>query len=170
LLYICDPILGDDPGGLYIDIAAAEALRAKLVRIADVLTPNRFELAWLAGIKVRSAKDAVSAARRLSAQKIIATSIPSGSAGLATVLVDDSAALVTTVRKMERVPHGTGDLFAGLFAAKLLQGAANSDALGYAVGGVQHALNVSRDSDRLLLPLIDWKSGFAQPQIESLAC
>jgi pyridoxine kinase len=169
LLYICDPILGDDPGGLYIDIAAAEALRAKLVRIADVLTPNRFELAWLAGIKVRSIKDAVSAARRLSAQKIIATSIPSRSAELAIVLVNDGAALVTAVRKMESVPHGTGDLFAGLLAAKLLQGAANSDALGYAVGGVKHALDVSRDSDRLLLPLIDWKGGIKQPRVECLA-
>jgi pyridoxine kinase len=169
LLYICDPILGDDPGGLYIDITAAEALRAKLVRIADVLTPNRFELAWLAGIKVRSAKDAISAARRLTAQKIIATSIPSGSAELATILVDDSAALVTAVRKMDRVPHGTGDLFAGLLAAKLLQGAVDSDALGYAVGGVKHALDVSRDSDRLLLPLIDWKSGIEQPRVECLA-
>jgi pyridoxine kinase len=92
-----------------------------------------------------------------------------GSSDLATVLVDGDAAFAAAVQKIDRVPHGTGDLFAGLLAAKLLQGVANSDALGYAVGGVKHALDVSRESDRLLLPLIDWKNGIEQPRIECLA-
>ena len=49
LLYGCDPILGDEPGGLYIAEDAADALRDTLVPLADLVTPNRFELGWLSG-------------------------------------------------------------------------------------------------------------------------
>ncbi|MFN0218366.1 MAG: hypothetical protein ACKVP4_06085 [Hyphomicrobium sp.] len=41
-LVLVDPIMGDDPGGLYVDEASAAALAVDLVPIADVLTPNRF--------------------------------------------------------------------------------------------------------------------------------
>ncbi len=86
VLYVCDPILGDDPEGLYIDAAAAVAVRDKLLPIADVLTPNRFELSWLAGIEVRSVEDATRAALALARPIIAATSIPAGPAELANVL------------------------------------------------------------------------------------
>ena len=49
LKVLCDPVVGDDPKGLYIDPAAAAAIRVTLVPIADIITPNRFELAWLTG-------------------------------------------------------------------------------------------------------------------------
>ena len=51
-LVVVDPILGDDPGGLYLDKPVAYAIRDELVPLADVLTPNRFELAWLTGRSV----------------------------------------------------------------------------------------------------------------------
>ena len=45
--YLCDPVLGDDPHGLYIDEAAAKAIRDRLIPIADIATPNRFEQSFL---------------------------------------------------------------------------------------------------------------------------
>src|SRR5262245_30510266 len=61
LLYCCDPILGDEPDGLYIAKDAAEALRAALLPLADFVTPNRFELGWLAGREISSGADALAA-------------------------------------------------------------------------------------------------------------
>jgi pyridoxine kinase len=49
LLYVCDPVLGDDDPGLYVPEEVARAIGSRLVPLADVITPNRFELAWLAG-------------------------------------------------------------------------------------------------------------------------
>jgi len=169
VVYVCDPILGDDPVGLYIDDAAAVAVRDTLVPVADVLTPNRFELAWLSGVDVQSVQDAVSAARILARPKLAATSIPSGRAELANLLFTERGVLVGKVEKLDRVPHGTGDLFAGLLTAELLQGAPDAAALGRAAGGVKHALDISRDSDRLLLSMMDWTHGIEPARIESLS-
>jgi pyridoxine kinase len=43
---VLDPILGDEPKGLYVPEDAAIAVRDKL---ACILTPDRFELGWLTG-------------------------------------------------------------------------------------------------------------------------
>ena len=168
-LYVCDPIFGDDPHGLYIEADAANAVRERLVPAADVLTPNRFELAWLSGIDVQSVKDAVSAARVLARPKLAATSIPSGPAELANVLVAEERVFVAKVEKMDRVPHGTGDLFAGFLTAELLNGPPDAMVLGRAAGGVKHALDVSRGRDRLLLSLMDWINGIEPTHVESLS-
>ncbi|MGC9419866.1 MAG: bifunctional hydroxymethylpyrimidine kinase/phosphomethylpyrimidine kinase, partial [Rhodovulum sp.] len=48
---VVDPVLGDDPDGRYIAADAARALRDRLVPLADILTPNRFELGWLTGLR-----------------------------------------------------------------------------------------------------------------------
>src|SRR5690606_10779249 len=97
---------------------AAKAVRDALVPIADVLTPNRFELAWLSGIEVQDIATAISAARHLARPKLIATSIPAAAGELANILVTGKNALLCKVDKMRDVPHGTGDLFAGALAGE----------------------------------------------------
>jgi pyridoxine kinase len=169
LLYICDPILGDDPRGLYIDAEAANAIRDRLVPIADVLMPNRYELAWLSGRAVQSVEQAISSARHLARPKLVATSIAAGPNELANVCVGENGVCISKVAKIDHVPHGTGDLFAGLLTAALLQGASDARALGHAVGGVRHALTVSRGSDRLLLSLMNAPETIAPAPVESLA-
>jgi pyridoxine kinase len=156
LLYICDPILGDDPGGLYIDAPAAAAVRDALAPLADVLTPNRFELEWLTRTKVESPDDAAQAVLQLERSIVAATSIPAGPDDLANVLVNGGNVLVDTVRKLPDIPHGTGDLFAGFLTARLLLGASVTDAWKHAIQGVSYGLEASRGSDRIMLPLIDW--------------
>jgi pyridoxine kinase len=156
IVYICDPILGDDPDGLYIDAVAAAVVRDSLVPLADVLTPNRFELEWLSRREVRSVEEATEAALRLERPVIAATSIPAEENELANVLVNSGNVLVSNVKKMTDVPHGTGDLFAGFFTARLLRGASITDAWTHGIQGVGYGVEASHGSDRLMLPLIDW--------------
>ncbi len=52
------PIIGDEPAGIYVDEAAASAVRDQLVPLADIVTPNAFELGWLSG---RAISDGASA-------------------------------------------------------------------------------------------------------------
>ena len=47
-IYLCDPVIGDG-GKLYVDQGIAEAIRDRLLPLADAATPNAFECAWLAG-------------------------------------------------------------------------------------------------------------------------
>ncbi|RUP08404.1 pyridoxal kinase [Hyphomicrobium sp.] len=168
IAYVCDPIFGDDPNGHYIDEKAAVATRDLLVPLADVLTPNRFELSWLSGLDVRSPPDAVEAIGRLGRPLVAGTSIPDGPSRLATVLVTGKQAYIGTVDKWNDVPHGTGDVFAGCLTAKLMHGHSPEDALAYAIAGVRRALEVSRGHDRLLPHLVDWKNGISPVAIEAL--
>jgi pyridoxine kinase len=117
LPYICDPVIGDDPKGVYIDPAAAAAIRDRLLPLADVLTPNRFELAWLSGLPVATSAEAVTAARALGRPLVIATSTPEATGDiLANLAVTRRDVTTVRVAKRARVAHGTGDMLSALVA------------------------------------------------------
>jgi pyridoxine kinase len=67
LPYLCDPVIGDWPKGIYIDQAAAHAIRGQLLPLATMLTPNAFELGWLTGLPVSDLATAMAAIRCLPA-------------------------------------------------------------------------------------------------------
>jgi pyridoxine kinase len=157
LVYMCDPILGDDEPGLYIPHEVAQAVRSRLVAMADIVTPNRFELAWLAGAEVTGPVLAVQSARGL-APLCLVTSIPLPGARLATMLIgSDTAWLVETCRRAH-VPQGTGDLLSGLFLAHLIGGRDGRDALALSLGAVEAVLDASHGRDAL-----DLAAGLAGP-------
>ena len=54
LRYYCDPVLGDDDPGLYVPAEIAHILRDRLLPLADLASPNGFELAWLTGTPIRN--------------------------------------------------------------------------------------------------------------------
>ncbi|GAB4233524.1 MAG: pyridoxal kinase PdxY [Methyloligellaceae bacterium] len=137
----CDPILGDDPGGLYVSKASARALAEELVPLAHVVTPNRFELEWLAGLPVRSISDALAAAGSLADQVTVATSIPGENvAVLHNVLAAPGLGLESAHDKRSDAPHGTGDLMAALFAGRRLLGDDLHTAFARAGGAVEAML------------------------------
>lgn len=168
ITFVCDPIFGDDPAGLYIDERAAHGIRDRLLPLADVLTPNRFELSWLSGRDVKSPSDAVAAISSLGRPIVAGTSIPDGPSSLATVLVVEGRTFVGRVEKWNDVPHGTGDVFAGCLTAKLMLGQKPEQALGYALGGVRRAIEVSRGADHLRPYLVDWANGISPVAIEAV--
>jgi pyridoxine kinase len=141
--YLCDPVLGDDPKGLYIDKDAASAICQLLLPLADVILPNRFELAWLSNEPVTSPVEAVCAARSLGVATVIATSIPSATGSLLTMQIDANRAIACEVARRTSVPNGTGDLLSALIA-----GGWN---LGRAVAAIDALLDESAGFDELRL-------------------
>ena len=125
-LYLCDPVLGDDHTGLYVPEALAEAVRDSLVPQAAIVTPNRFELAWLAGRPVETLEDVRAAAAELMARgpgAVVCTSAPGGdSTEAATVALDAGGAWLVRTPRLETGLHGAGDLFAALVFGLSLQG------------------------------------------------
>jgi pyridoxine kinase len=125
---VCDPVLGDDPEGLFIAHEAAEAVRDRFVPLADTLTPNRYELAWLTGRSIHTIADARLAAQILleerPGRRVLVTSPPiSGEeTGVLEVSADDAHLYRTQRRKL--VPKGVGDVFSALVGAGLSTGAA----------------------------------------------
>jgi pyridoxine kinase len=125
---VVDPVLGDDPGGLYLPAEVAAAVRDRLVPRADALTPNRFELAWLTGAEADDLAGAVAAAKRLRASadvaRVIVTSPPAGPGVTGALVVDADGARLHRTPRLADVPHGTGDVFAALIAGGATPGAA----------------------------------------------
>ncbi len=152
---VCDPVLGDWPKGLYIDAQAASALRDDLLPLANLATPNAFELEWLSGQPAGDAAQAIAAARALPCQRVLATSIPDGAAQVATVLVDEAAAAAISWPRFADVPHGPGDLLAGLVTSLLASGATLRVAVERACTALEIVLKRSRGRGELdLSPLI----------------
>jgi pyridoxine kinase len=119
-LAVVDPIMGDDAAGLYVKPQVADAVTRDLVPRADWLTPNAWELARLAGRPVASAADAVAAARGLE-KPVLVTSIPAGEGRIGLALVTADRAVLYSHPRLDKVPHGTGDLVTALFAAGLIR-------------------------------------------------
>lgn len=126
LFVLVDPICGDgtpdaSADGLYVSAAVAAAVRTRLLPLADLITPNAYELSWLTGRAIEGAADAAEAARSLEVPALV-TSVPGTPGALGVVAVDASGTWIVETGRLERVPHGTGDLFAALALAERLNG------------------------------------------------
>ena len=152
----CDPILGDEAEGLYVPDALTAFYNDHAVPAADVVFPNRFELALLSGHDVRDVTGAVTAARAIMARgpsTVVATSIPAGQ-DLATVLVTNDGSWATVTPRLTTPVKGAGDVLAALWLGYVLDDANTAtSALGRAVSDVFGMLE--RAADELLqeLPL-----------------
>lgn len=152
LIYLCDPVMGDDHTDLYVPLPVAEAIRDKLLPLADIITPNRFELQWLTGNTVTGLQDAVAAARSLAFPVTLATSLPVSPGRLQTAAIKrDQTAAVTTAHR-PNAPHGAGDILSGLFLAAILRGGQPPALLGQVMASLEHILAASGDTGALALP------------------
>jgi pyridoxal kinase len=148
LLVMVDPILGDgeaDGGdaGLYISAETARALRDELLPLASVITPNRFELAWLASAPVRTPEEAVKAARGL-APVVLCTSAPADLNDVAVITVTAEDAFSARMPRIDPAPFGTGDVFAASALAERLSGARWRDAAARGMARISHVLDETR--------------------------
>lgn len=129
LFYVCDPVIGDE-SGLYVNTEIAAAIRDELLPLADVITPNRFELGWLTGGSVDSNESIVETVRDMKVPSALVTSafgLLKNSTG--NLYVDENLAMLAEHRQIENAPNGVGDLTAALFMARRLAKQNIEDAL-----------------------------------------
>jgi len=126
-LWLCDPVMGDIGDGFYVRPGLPEFFRERAVPMADIITPNQFELEYLTGRPIRSLADAVeatAAARALGPKVVVLTSLvrPDASSDQIELLVStaDGAWRVATPLLPIAV-NGSGDAVAALFLAHWLK-------------------------------------------------
>ncbi|MBO6901075.1 MAG: pyridoxal kinase PdxY [Rhizobiaceae bacterium] len=121
-LYLCDPVVGDQ-GGLYVAEEVAAAQRDRLLPLADIATPNRYELEWLTGVKLETPDAVADAAFDASPPTMLVTSAPAFMArGTGNILITPDAAMMAEHRQIDNPPNGPGDLTGAVFLARLLDG------------------------------------------------
>jgi len=155
-LYLCDPVIGDDAQGIYAPAEVAAFFRDRALAACDVLAPNRFELAWLAGQEIAHPGDAIAAAGRLleNGTRLVActsTPLPDAPGMIGTLACTRAGAWLARTERLNRVPQGAGDLFAALLLARLLKGANAKKALTFAVAATFGVLKQSQGGGELNL-------------------
>ncbi|MEM8952444.1 MAG: pyridoxal kinase PdxY [Pseudomonadota bacterium] len=125
LVFLLDPVIGDDDAGVFVRDRVPAAIEDKLLPYADVVTPNRFELAHLSGLEVSDLGSARLAAERLlerGPRLVVATGLDSPDRpDMAAMLAfsHEQHWLVRTPR-LARTFNGTGDAFSALFLGHYL--------------------------------------------------
>jgi pyridoxine kinase len=148
-LYCLDPVFGDD-GKIYARPGVAEAMAAALLPLADIVTPNVFELSTLTKLPVTDVDQAIAAAQSLARPIVVATSVPFGDR-LGTLMLVGGEALLASTPKLVDPPRGAGDLFTALLFGHLISGAAAGDALELAVRATYHVLAKSAGQPEMAL-------------------
>lgn len=151
-IVLVDPILGEEGTGLYIDEYAASAIRDLLIPLADIATPNSFELSWLTKREILDREGAVEAMKALGPDCVLMTSLPDAEQqSLSSLLLTDGDVFELSVPLRAHAPHGVGDFLAAVFLAKRLEGIAPAQALGFAGRATQIVIDAIETADRLEL-------------------
>jgi pyridoxine kinase len=154
-LYLCDPVMGD-AGRLFVDAAIPALIRERLVPLADVVTPNLFELGQLTGGDPTDEADVHARARALAGAEsrlVVLTGVATTTTGNAI----DTLAFTRTKAWRVRAPllqrrfDGAGDCFVGLLLGRLLNGDPPPRATARAVSSLQAILEATGDARDLAL-------------------
>jgi pyridoxine kinase len=138
-LFCCDPVMGDMGVGYYVRAGIPEFLRDHALALADVITPNRFELEWLSGGQVSSlaeACDAAAALQQLGPGIVLATSLETEPYRVAAVAAGPEGIWAVETPRLPIEATGCGDAVAALFLGWLLKGKPVPDALGATIAAI----------------------------------
>jgi pyridoxine kinase len=127
-IYCCDPVMGDVGRGMFVRPGIPEFMRDRVVPAADVVTPNHFELDFLAGTTSTTLSGLLKAADRVRASGpsvVLVTSTileDTPDEALDMIAVSDQGAWRTRTPRLKVSPPGAGDLTAAVFLANVLDG------------------------------------------------
>ena len=143
--YCCDPVIGDVDKGVFVAKGIPELIKTKALPLADIVTPNQFELDYLSGrgsTTLEQARDAIKALHDLGPRAVLVTSVHTAETpdGHLDMLASDETGLFRLrTPKLDVAASGAGDAIAALFFAHYLRQGKIDEALaraGSAIFGV----------------------------------
>jgi pyridoxine kinase len=170
--YCCDPVIGDVGRDVFVQPGVAAFMRERAVPMADIVTPNHFELDHLTSRTTTSLAEAlaaVEAVRRTGPRIVLVTSLmvddtPSDAIDL--VACDDSGRYRLRTPKLPIAVNGAGDAIAALFFAHCLNTGSAAEALSRAVSAVFGILQRTADAGSREILLIEAQEELVQPSRE----
>ena len=179
-IYCADPVMGDRWCGFYVRPGIPEFMRDQLLPVADVTTPNQFELEFLASHPAESIDDVVAAAqivRESGPSTVLVTSVEGPDIApdqMGMLAVSDAGAHLVRTPKLEiATVSGSGDATAALFLANLLHGPDVRSALRRTASAVYGVLEVTAKTGSTEMELIAAQDRIADPpeefEVEELA-
>lgn len=169
-VYACDPVMGNAKSGCFVAPAIPDLLRDRVVPVADLITPNQFELGYLTGTSpdtLESTLASVDAARAMGPRTVLVTSVERPDRPENTIemlAVDDAGAWIVQTPLLPLKANGSGDVTAALFTAHYLAGGDAEAALRKTVSSVFDLLTRTLDSGERELQLVESQEFYAHPR------
>jgi pyridoxine kinase len=163
-IYCCDPVIGDDGTGIYVRPGIDAYLRHTALPMADIATPNRFELEHLTGLPTRTlaeAKAAIVALQAMGPRTVLVTSLrtsetPDGHIDM--LAAEDGAFHLLRTPTLPLDINGAGDAIAALFLFHRLRTGEAAPALaaaGSSIFGLLHRTAVAGSREILTVAAQD---------------
>jgi pyridoxine kinase len=174
-LYACDPVMGNAKSGCFVAPAIPVLLREKVVPVADIITPNQFELGFLTETEpdtLESTLASADLAREMGPRTILVTSVerPDREEGTIEMLaVDDNGAWIVQTPHLPMKANGSGDVTAALFTAHYVETGSAQIALERTASSVYDLLKATLDSGDRELQLVEAQEFYANPRMQFAA-
>lgn len=172
--YTCDPVMGNAASGCFVNPEIPPIIRERVVPVADILTPNQFELGFLTGHdrlgEPAPIEDVIAAAdevRALGPSIVLVTSVDRVDAPEGTIemlAVSGEGAWLVQTPRLPMKANGSGDITAALFTAHLHTSGSPATALSRTAASVFDVLQATLDSGERELRLIAAQDAIAEPR------
>ena len=168
-LYCCDPVIGDVGRGVFVRPGIPEFMRDQAVPTADIVTPNQFELDFLAGRTsetLADAKEAVAAVQGLGPEVVLVTSLhtretPADAIDL--LAADEDGFWRVRTPKLSVSVNGAGDAIAALFFVHYARTHSAAKALGEAAASVYGLLKRTAQAGSREILVVEAQEEFVAP-------
>jgi pyridoxine kinase len=171
-VYACDPVMGNAKSGCFVAPEIPVLLRDKVVPVADIITPNQFELGFLTGTEpagLESTLESADLARAMGPSVVLVTSVerPDRAEGTIEMLVvDDSGAWIVSTPHLPFKANGSGDVTAALFTAHYVATGDAAVSLERTVSSVFDLLETTHRSGERELRLVQAQEFYAAPRLQ----
>jgi pyridoxine kinase len=172
-LFCCDPVIGDVDTGSYVTAGIAEFFRDRALALADIVTPNRFELEYLTGHSVATLAEAgvaaAAALRALGPKIVLVTSLEVEPDRLAMLAAGPGGVWAAETPRLPVVLNGCGDVTAALFLGRLLRGESLADALTLTAASMYGVIETTMRLGRYELALVAAQEELVAPTLNVTA-
>ena len=167
--YCCDPVIGNIDRGIFVRRGIPEFFKESLLPVADLVTPNQFELEFLAGRVTATTSELAEAIDALHARGprvVFVTSLrtndtPSDHIDL--VVSDGSDRCRLRMPQLPIVVNGAGDVVAALFLAHLLSTGSPVEAMALAASSIFGVLNRTAEAGASEMLLVEAQEELVNP-------
>jgi pyridoxine kinase len=177
-LYCCDPVIGDDGTGIYVRPGIDVYLRDIALRMADIATPNRFELEHLTSLPTTTlaeAKAAIIALQAMGPRTVMVTSLrtaetPDGHIDM--LAAEDGVFHLLRTPTLPLDVNGAGDAIAALFLFHRLQSGSAATALAKAGSSIYGLLRRTAEAGSREILTVAAQDEFVSPSrtFDTITC
>jgi pyridoxine kinase len=170
--YTCDPVMGNALSGCFVDPAIPPVIREKVIPVADIITPNQFELGFITDTEPVTLDDVLASAdlaRAMGPSIVLVTSVDQPDRPAETIemlAVTGDGAWIVQTPKLPMKANGSGDITAALFTAHLHATGSPAEALARTASSVFAVLKATLESGERELRLIAAQDAIADPACE----